>query len=105
MIGPYAPLTMVTSNNSRLRFYWGRFFARGPEGGHRMTDKIEACATVLYDAAMERAQDDPDLARADFESFCNVMWTDDGDMERAGLTREEFRLALQGAWMKMPKPG
>ena len=48
-------------------FYWGRFFARGPEGGHRMTDKIEACATVLYDAAMERAQDDPDLARADFE--------------------------------------
>jgi hypothetical protein len=48
---------MVTSNNSRLRFYWGRFFARGPEGGHRMTDKIEACATVLYDAAMERAQE------------------------------------------------
>ena len=41
---------------------------------------------------------------ADFESFCNVMWTDDGDMKRAGLTREEFRLALQGAWMKMPKP-
>jgi hypothetical protein len=65
---------MVTSNNSRLRFYWGRFFARGPEGGHRMTDKIGACATVLYDAAMERAQDDPDLARADFESFFNVMW-------------------------------
>ena len=63
LIGPYAPLTMVTSNNSRLRFYWGRFFARGREGGHRMTDKIEACATVLYDAAMERAQDDPDLAR------------------------------------------
>ena len=52
-----------------------------------MTDKIEACATVLYDAAMERAQDDRD-----------------GDMKRAGLTREEFRLALQGAWMKMPKP-
>ena len=70
-----------------------------------MTDKIEACATVLYDAAMERAQDDPDLARADFELFCNVMWTDNGDMELARLTREEFRLALQGAWMKMPKPG
>ena len=87
MIGPYAPLTTVTSNNSRLRFYWGRFFARGREGGHRMTDKIEACATVLYDAAMERAQDDRD-----------------GDMKRAGLTREEFRLTLQGAWMKMPKP-
>ena len=36
-----------------------------------MTDKIEAYTAVLYDAAMERAQDDPDLARADFKSFCN----------------------------------
>ena len=70
-----------------LRLYRGRFFARGPEGGHRMTDKIETCAAVLHDAAMERAHDDPDLARADFESFCNVMWTDDCDMECAGLTR------------------
>jgi hypothetical protein len=68
-----------------------------------MTDKIEACAAVLYAMAIELAQDDPDLARADFESFCNVLWTDDGDMKRAGLTREEFRLALQGAWMKMPE--
>ena len=69
-----------------------------------MTDKIEACAAVLYDAAIEKAQDDPGLAGADFELLCNVMWTDDRDMERAGLTREEFRLALQSAWMKMPKP-
>ncbi len=68
-----------------------------------MTDKIEACAAVLYDAALELAQNDPELARADFESFCTIMWTDDGDMKRAGLTREEFRLALQHAWMKMPK--
>ena len=36
-----------------------------------MTDKIEAYTAVLYDAAMERARDDPDLARADFELFCN----------------------------------
>ena len=69
-----------------------------------MTDKIEACAAVLYDAAIELTQNNPELARADFESFCNVMWTDDRDIERAGLTREEFRVALQGAWMKMPRP-
>ena len=74
---------------------------KGYEG---MTDKIEACAAILCDAAIERAQENPELARADFESFCNVMWTDDGDMKRAGLTREEFRIALQSAWIKMPKP-
>jgi hypothetical protein len=62
---------------------------KGYEG---MTDKIEACAAILCDAAIERAQENPELARADFESFCNVMWTDDGDMKRAGLTREEFRI-------------
>ena len=69
-----------------------------------MIDKIEACAAILYDAAIERTQENPELARADFETFCDVMWTDDADIKRAGLTREEFRIALQSAWIKMPKP-
>ena len=69
-----------------------------------MTDKIENCIAALYDAAIERTQKDPKFGSADFDLFCQVMWTDDGDMKRAGLTRDEFRLALQSAWMKMPKP-
>ena len=52
-----------------------------------MIDKIEACAAILYDAAIERTQENPELARADFETFCDVMWTDDADIKRAGLTR------------------
>ena len=83
---------MITSKNSRLRLLWGRFFVRrNAQGKEGMTDKIEACAAILCDAAIERAQENPELARADFESFCNVMWTDDADMKRAGLTREESR--------------
>jgi hypothetical protein len=83
--------------------------ALGHPGGRcrnceRMTDKIEVCAILLNDAAIERSQGNPELASADFESLCNVMWPDDNDMKRDGLTREEFRLALQSAWMKMATP-
>ena len=65
---------MITSKNSRLRLLWGRFFVRSnAKGKEGMADKIEACAAILCDAAIERAQENPELARADFESFCNVM--------------------------------
>ena len=107
-LGIYGPIGHVWSGGKIVqpeRLPMARFFCakQYTKGDERMTDKIEACAAILSDAAIERARENPELARADFESFCNVMWTDDSDMKRAGLTREEFRIALQSAWMKMPK--
>jgi hypothetical protein len=56
----------------------------------------------LYDGALEIAKHDSNLLSGDFESFCDVMWTDDADMNARWLTREEYALALQSAWEHLP---
>jgi hypothetical protein len=55
-------------------------------------------ASRLYDAASQIGRDDPDFLGCDFEAFCRVMWTDDSDMKRYFMSRDEYRAALREAW-------
>lgn len=61
-------------------------------------NKVELAARELFGDALEIAKDDPEIRPADFESFCNIMWPDDHDMNRRGFTRDEYRQALRYAW-------
>ena len=95
----HEPLT--PSERSELMSFW---ISGGcdPDGPMDFRQK-DACAQELYDAAVEIANDDQGFREAGFESFCDVMWTSDDDMNRHGLDRDQFRLCLQGAWEKLPR--
>ena len=62
---------------------------------------IDAMAQGFYQDAIEIAKDDPSIRTCAFESFCRAMWSDDHEMNDLGVTREDYRHALQIAWEKV----
>ena len=60
-------------------------------------EKIEQAAQYLLDSAVEIQETDRDFA-SDFEAFGRVLWNDDEDMNKRGLTREQYKEALLQAW-------
>ena len=80
------------------------------EGGVEMS-KMERdaayrqCIKDAYAAALEIAKDDPDLLKAERDDFLDVMWPDDHDMKQRGLSREDYRAALNAAWDQLRQNG
>lgn len=68
---------------------YGPHFKSGAEYEAWHTAGIELTA-----AALEIAKDDPSLLD-DYPGFERVMWSDDGDMKRYGMSRDQFREVLQ----------
>jgi hypothetical protein len=62
---------------------------------------VRAVGDELLIGAREYALDNPEIRDANFDEFCSVMWSDDHDLERRGVTREAYTQALNHAWKRM----
>jgi hypothetical protein len=61
-------------------------------------DRIDYVAADLVDVSREMWRTEPEIRTADFETFCQVMWSDDNDMHSRSMSKDEYEDALKAAW-------